>query len=115
MDSTLKRFISFITVLILCFSLSLTAEAAGTGTAENNTQKTAKKASAEKKQVTAKQVSQADNTKVKKAPEQAEAALPDDDSYLKDRALLDKLQRDTFRYMWEHTYKESGLAYVLRL
>jgi len=22
-----------------------------------------------------------------------------------------KLQRDTFRYMWEHTYKESGLAY----
>ncbi len=105
MDSTLKRFISFITVLILCFSLSLTAEAAGTGTAENNTQKTAKKASAEKKQV-----SQADNTKTKKAPEQAEAALPDD-SYLKDRELLDKLQRDTFRYMWEHTYKESGLAY----
>ena len=88
MDSTLKRFISFIPVLILCFSLSLTAEAAGTGTAENNTQKTAKKASAEKKQVTAKQVSQADNTKVKKAPEQAEAALPDN-SYLKDRELLD--------------------------
>ena len=45
----------------------------------------------------------------KAAPATAEA--PAEDSLLKDRALLDKLQRDTFRYMWEHTYKESGLAY----
>ena len=34
-----------------------------------------------------------------------------DMAYLKDRDLLDKLQRDTFRYFWEHTYSESGLAY----
>ncbi len=34
-----------------------------------------------------------------------------DTAYLKDRALLDKLQKDTFLYMWEHTFAESGLAY----
>ncbi|MBQ9106103.1 MAG: hypothetical protein IJY48_08285, partial [Mailhella sp.] len=34
-----------------------------------------------------------------------------DDAYVKDRELLDRLQRDTFRYMWEHTFEESGLAY----
>ncbi len=45
----------------------------------------------------------------------ADLALPgsfsDDTSYLKDRALLDRLQYDAFRYMWEHTFPESGLAY----
>ena len=38
-------------------------------------------------------------------------AFQPDTAFLKDRELIDKLQRDTFRYMWEHTYKESGLAY----
>ena len=41
-------------------------------------------------------------------------AFQPDDSYIRDRELLDRLQRDTFRYMWEHTYKESGLAYEVR-
>ncbi len=34
-----------------------------------------------------------------------------DTAYLKDRELLDRLQLDTFRYIWEHTFEESGLAY----
>lgn len=34
-----------------------------------------------------------------------------DDAFLKDRSLLDRLQFDAFRYMWEHTFPESGLAY----
>lgn len=38
-------------------------------------------------------------------------AFTPDTAYLKDRELLDRLQRDTFRYFWEHTYPESGLAY----
>ncbi|WP_298067636.1 glucoamylase family protein [uncultured Mailhella sp.] len=33
------------------------------------------------------------------------------DGSLQDRELLDRLQRDAFRYMWEHTFPESGLAY----
>jgi len=41
----------------------------------------------------------------------APVSFKPDDSYIRDRELLDRLQRDTFRYMWEHTYKESGLAY----
>lgn len=34
-----------------------------------------------------------------------------DDAFRKDRFLLDRLQFDAFRYMWEHTFPESGLAY----
>ena len=34
-----------------------------------------------------------------------------DDAFVKDRLLLDRLQYDAFRYMWEHTFPESGLAY----
>ena len=34
-----------------------------------------------------------------------------DNSYLKDRALLNRLQYDAFRYIWDHTFSESGLAY----
>ena len=30
---------------------------------------------------------------------------------LSDRELVDKLERDCFRYMWEYTFEESGLAY----
>ena len=44
----------------------------------------------------------------------APATLSDfkpDDAYVRDRLLLDKLQYDAFRYMWEHTFPESGLAY----
>ena len=48
MDSTLKRFISFITVLILSFSFSLIAVAAETAPAESNTQKAIKKAGSRK-------------------------------------------------------------------
>ena len=110
MDSTLKRFISFITVLILSLSFSLAAVAAETAPAESNTQKAVKKASVEKKQANAKLASKTSSAKAKNVPELASPVLPDD-GYLKDRELLDKLQRDTFRYMWEHTYKESGLAY----
>ena len=112
MDSTLKRFISFITVLILSFVFSLTALAVENSPAASNSQKAVKKTAVEKKQAQAKQAAQSGKAKAKSAPVQptAEASLPDD-SYLKDRELLDRLQRDTFRYMWEHTYKESGLAY----
>ena len=34
-----------------------------------------------------------------------------DDSFRKDRHLLDRLQYDAFRYIWDHTFPESGLAY----
>ena len=34
-----------------------------------------------------------------------------DDAFRKDRYLLDRLQYDAFRYMWDHTFPESGLAY----
>ena len=34
-----------------------------------------------------------------------------DDAFVKDRLLLDRLQYDAFRYMWEYTFPESGLAY----
>ena len=112
MDSTLKRFISFITVLILSCVFSLAALAAENSPAESKGQKAVKKTAVEKKQPPVKQEVQAGKAKAKSAPAQpkAEAVLLDD-SYLKDRDLLDRLQRDTFRYMWEHTYKESGLAY----
>lgn len=52
-----------------------------------------------------------------KQPEavQAEAAtlndFTPDDAFRKDRLLLDRLQYDAFRYIWEHTFPESGLAY----
>ena len=52
-----------------------------------------------------------------KQPEavQAEAAtlndFTPDDAFRKDRLLLDRLQYDAFRYIWEHTFHESGLAY----
>ena len=32
-------------------------------------------------------------------------------SFRKDRHLLDRLQYDAFRYIWDHTFPESGLAY----
>ena len=34
-----------------------------------------------------------------------------DDGYLRDRNLLDKLEYDAFRYIWEYTFDESGMAY----
>lgn len=34
-----------------------------------------------------------------------------DNGFMTDRMLLDKLQFDAFRYMWEYTFPESGLAY----
>ena len=51
---------------------------------------------------------------VAEAPQAAPAKLDTfqpDDAFVKDRLLLDRLQYDAFRYMWEHTFAESGLAY----
>ena len=48
------------------------------------------------------------------APQAALAKLntfQPDDAFVKDRLLLDRLQYDAFRYMWEYTFPESGLAY----
>lgn len=48
------------------------------------------------------------------AEQPASARLSDfqpDEAFIKDRQLLDKLQYDAFRYIWEHTFPESGLAY----
>ena len=54
MDSTLKRFISFITVLILSFVFSLAALAVENSPAASNSQKAVKKTAVEKKQTQAK-------------------------------------------------------------
>ena len=32
-------------------------------------------------------------------------------SVIRDRQLLNRLQRDAFSYMWDYTFEESGLAY----
>lgn len=44
------------------------------------------------------------------AAEEGAPALPDDRP-LKDRAALDKLQHDTFKYMWDDAHPVSGMAY----
>ena len=110
MDSTLKRFISFTTVLILCFALSLTAVSApANASAEKSGQQ------AQKKELPAKQAkkhgAKAGAKAVPPLVQPKNEPFQPDTAYLKDRELLDRLQRDTFRYMWEHTYAESGLAY----
>lgn len=38
------------------------------------------------------------------------AAFAPDTDYLADRALLDEVQRDAFRYMWEYCDADSGMA-----
>jgi len=47
----------------------------------------------------------------KLAPASVPVSFRPDDDFLKDRLLLDKLQYDAFRYIWEHTFEESGFAY----
>ncbi|MCQ2444172.1 MAG: hypothetical protein MJ061_01580 [Mailhella sp.] len=46
-----------------------------------------------------------------KAVSAEKAAYVPDEAYLKDRELLDRLQREAFGYIWDHTFPESGLAY----
>ena len=77
MDSTLKRLISFITVLIIALGLSLTAAAAENSPAGGDTQKAVKKAALEKKQPQAKQAAQAGKAQAKKSPEPVKTAFPD--------------------------------------
>lgn len=74
----------------------------------SGTKKTASKKSSPAPAKATKAVAPVTNSAVKTAPV---GPFQPDTAFLKDRELLDKLQRDTFRYMWEHTYKESGLAY----
>ena len=113
----MKRIISFIAIAVFTL-FSVHAVPAAENPAEKSGKtvqsvKAAKSAvpqkvavSKEKKSTSgAKATSAKSAAPVDNVPALAEDTLP------KDRALLDKLQRDTFRYMWEHTYKESGLAY----
>ena len=46
-----------------------------------------------------------------KTPSAALNTFQPDDAFRKDALLLDRLQYDAFRYIWEHTFPESGLAY----
>ena len=116
MDSTLKRFISFIAIIAFSFSLASAAFASGTpaknaaaSSQEEVAKATPKKASASNPAKIAKGSAKPSSAVKADAAKVAPAVV--EDSLVKDRELLDKLQRDTFRYMWEHTYKESGLAY----
>ena len=110
----MKRFISFLTIMVFTLACAFTVQASDAPADKNRNSAQQEKAvkPAAKKAVAgekaSKPVSKSASGK-KAAP--AKAEVPAEDSLLKDRALLDKLQRDTFRYMWEHTYKESGLAY----
>ncbi|MBQ9105517.1 MAG: hypothetical protein IJY48_05240, partial [Mailhella sp.] len=113
---------SFITVLLFFWVAALCGSPAeaGQNTAVQN-DKTA--VQAKQGQNTARKAVHTSPAAVKKAvkaqPGHAVPALVQhkaepfqpDDAYVKDRELLDRLQRDTFRYMWEHTFEESGLAY----
>ncbi len=105
MDSTLKRFLSIISFFVLVFCLMTTASFAQSVSSGSEQ----KKAPAVKS-ASAKQGMPSKETASKKRTTSPVSFQPDD-SYIRDRELLDRLQRDTFRYMWEHTYKESGLAY----
>ena len=110
MDSTLKRFISFISVLFLFFALSLAASyVPADASAEKSSQQ------AQTKELPAKQAkkhgAKAGAKSVPPLVQPKSEPFQPDTAYLKDRELIDRLQRDTFRYMWEHTYAESGLAY----
>lgn len=107
MDSTLKRFISFIAVLIIASMFALSSSASFAAEGGSSREKTASKSS--------QHAANAKGSKAAKAvpplvQAKAEPFRPDT-AYLKDRALLDKLQHDAFRYMWDHTFAESGLAY----
>lgn len=121
MDSTLKKFISFIAVLIFCVAFSQAVPAASATEKVLPVQEKSAKVQS-RKVVSVKEMStSAKNAKVTKEPAGTKAVptliapkempfLPDD-AFLKDRELLDKLQRDTFNFMWEYSFPESGLAY----
>ena len=106
MDSTLKRFLSIISFFVLVFCLMASASFAQStsSVSEQKQSPAAGKSSSTKKSMPSKGAA---SNKKKTSP----VSFKPDDSYIRDRELLDRLQRDTFCYMWEHTYKESGLAY----
>ena len=110
----MKRFISFLTIMVFTLACAFTVQAADAPADKNRNsaqQEKAVKPAAKKAAAGEKASKSASKTASAKKAAPATAEAPAEDSLLKDRALLDKLQRDTFRYMWEHTYKESGLAY----
>ena len=114
----MKRIISFIAIAVFTLFCVHAVPAAETPSQKNVTSthsvKTAKSVASQKAPVSKEKASKTSSkasSAAKAAPVSSDASAAVEDTLLKDRALLDKLQRDTFRYMWEHTYKESGLAY----
>ena len=114
----MKRIISFIAIAVFTLFCVHAVPAAETPSQKNVTSthsvKTAKPVASQKAPASKEKASKAStktSSAAKAAPVSSDASAAVEDTLLKDRALLDKLQRDTFRYMWEHTYKESGLAY----
>ena len=114
----MKRIISFIAIAVFTLFCVHAVPAAENPSEKNVTSthsvKTAKSVASQKAPVSKEKASKTSSkasSAAKAAPVSSDASAAVEDTLPKDRALLDKLQRDTFRYMWEHTYKESGLAY----
>ena len=130
MNIMLKRFMSFMAVMALvlvCAVQGSAAEQASQVRAEKKvpalTRTKTASAPVQQAEKTTSQKAQKQAIKGKEAKIEKEKSIPvlvpakadgpfqPDSAYLQDRELLDRLQRDTFRYMWEHTFAESGLAY----
>ena len=126
----LKRFMSFVAMTVLALSCATSCPAAEQASQPHTEKaapallpsKSASKADQSvEKSVTQKAQKQTAKSKTAKAEKEksvpalvvskTDGPFQPDSAYLKDRELLDRLQRDTFRYMWEHTFAESGLAY----